>query len=163
MRLLRLTFVLCVVLVATASPAGAVQLVNPDGSVAQPYQHWADLSRVPTPDRTITIYSDTGICEQPFFGCAATDGSFIALAPDDWPAMRRTLMHELGHASHFGWPEWKWVRFDRIMATRDIEVVAEAFADCALMKHWQGSSVPMTTDGPRQFRRICHLIRIPNA
>lgn len=75
--------------------------------------------------------------------------------------MRATTMHELGHETHFDWPEWKWARFERIVGTREIEVVAESYKDCSMFSRWQ-ENAPMTTESARQFNRVCHLIRIPN-
>lgn len=106
-----------------AASASAVTLVNPDGSVAQPYQSWADLSNVPTVDETITVTTDMTICgpSPTIHGCTQRGVPVIHLRPKrcgygTWRECRFVFMHELGHQFDFQMAEWKRDRFQATLS-----------------------------------------------
>jgi hypothetical protein len=178
-------FVLASVMVLLLLPAsaGAVTLVNPDGSVVQPYQEWANLSHVPTADTTITVEDDPQNCGMTYVPIACTDlaNGRMYLARD---ADRATLYHELGHVFDAAMPEWKRQRFRRIVglvagawpwSSGDqfqkslVEAWANAYSICARGRAGLSDGFALM-DGDdllwetnrKNIARICHLIRIPN-
>jgi hypothetical protein len=170
--------------------AGAVELVNADGSVAQPYQLWADLSDVPTVPGSVAVGNDLSVCgsDPQIHGCAEQDGAAIHLAgprcnaagPRAFRICRFVTMHELGHLFDLQMPEWKRIRFRAIWG-RGVgpdfgwdenlglggtlrEYFADTYATCSM--HDQFIDIPgrwLPSLSLRQHNRICHLIRIPNA
>ena len=124
-----------VMLMLLAPPAGAVQLVNPDGSVAQPYQAWADASRVPLVSETVVVKNDALICAE-FVACATpavdtnscpsyatcvvwpdsqTHATVWLTDPARMPVSPKIMLHELGHLYDHSMPEWKRQVFRRIV------------------------------------------------
>lgn len=180
-------FVLTLILFGVlATNASAVTLVDRAGEVAQPYQHWADLSHVPTVSGVVTVAHDLATCgsEIGVRGCAFWNQNLIQIAagPRCGLTGRRAMrvcrfatMHELGHFFDARMPEWKRLRFQRligdagtwdapdVLGTRTREYFADVYALCA-MDDWYmevpGRSTPSLS--VRQFIRACHLIRIPN-
>lgn len=173
------------VFLAMATPAGAVQLVNPDGSVAQPYQSWADSSRVPTVAGHISVVINPTICGA---HRACTSAGHESTPPTIWltnpslvPINLYTTMHELGHQYDFAMPEWKRIVFQRIVqlpttpwyvarphvAKSLSEVFADAYAECAIVRRAEAIVLALE-DGDfheipaRSVRRVCRLIRQPN-
>lgn len=169
-----------------AAPASAVDLVTPSGSVAEPYQTWADLAHVPTVRGTVTVAHDLTTCGSDIGvrGCAFWDQNLLQIAagPRCGLTGRRAMricryatMHELGHFFDARMPEWKRLRFQRligdtgtwdapdVLGTRTREYFADVYALCA-MDDWfmevPGRSMPSLS--VRQWVRACHLIRIPN-
>ena len=99
-------------------------MVTPDGSVAQPFQSWADATRVPTPERTTTIYPAKDLCPPTASGdgvraaCATQDGRIGIDAPFcsiDAQSCRLNLRHELGHLYDYSMPDWKRTAFLKII------------------------------------------------
>ena len=138
-----------VVLAFVPGSAGAVTLVNPDGSVAQPYQWMADRARVPTVDKTLVVQFDAAQMCQGHADCSSPDGWIALTAPD--PMMRHVLMHELGHQFDYVMPEWKRQRFLRTLhlgipweangnPASGREIFADYYADCARKRHMVSTS-----------------------
>ena len=93
---------------ALSVPAGAVTLVNPDGSVAQPFQTWANRASIPKFDATIQIDYDTTRCQNDIaLGCATpgrvsiNGGPHCSLPQKVRSSCRYIFLHELGHAFNF--------------------------------------------------------------
>lgn len=180
-RGLHLGAALCMVAIAAllslAPESRAVTLVTPAGQVAEPYQGWADASKMPTVPSTVTIDPDTSVCPFGRPECTGPDTDRIHFAPG---TNRETLYHALGHRFDYAMPEWKRQRFLRIQnearpwrspPNSPHEQFAVAYALCAT-----GATRPGKRDSwgdvgeygygyaprsPRQYRRACHLIGIP--
>lgn len=68
MKYALLALAVCLVI---PSGASAVEIVNPDGSRAEPYQTWADRARATMPDGRFTIYQNVDGCgDWAIFGSA---------------------------------------------------------------------------------------------
>lgn len=183
----RVVIAVAVVLGLCAAPsAQAATIMNEDGSIAQPFQLWSDLSDVPVVSGVMTLTHDT----QP---CLASDVDALAcidLAPRliHFPQLpcgygsgrsglrvcRFIFMHELGHEFDYEMPAWKRARFSRIIRTYGEwtaqwpnggslrETFADYYAACALGSRRPAEIWDFGELTFRQFRRICHLIDIPN-
>lgn len=176
---------LLLVVLGLASPrnAGAVTLVRPDGRVAQPYQRWADASKVPTPRGTVTVYGDR--CPEGPWACYYRDGRRLYIdratiepllhaGSDELMAAKRGFFHELFHDFDEGGPltDGDRAQFMRIMRLHGAwrisdhdhspnEVFANGAAACALRSRLDTSGAFGGNYEPtaRQHRRVCALIR----
>ena len=106
-------------------------LVNPDGSVAQPYQGWLERSRMPVPAVThLVLRTDaTDVCGA--VACTYEHGP-IAIDPT-WceqaqRSCRLALLHETGHQFDYSMPTWKRDVFLKIVA-RSGELWRSGFAN----------------------------------
>ncbi|MBS3928043.1 MAG: hypothetical protein KGZ65_06225 [Sphingomonadales bacterium] len=148
------------VLALAPSSAGAVELVNPDGSRAEPYQTWANSARVPLPAGRFVVHRDTSICGYAVdpSGCAHPDG-WIAIARDTYPMEpRHTFLHELGHHFIFQGPEWKRAWFKTVFPdTYGDERFANVYAECAVSPY---RPRPATSAYKSRsfYRRLCRII-----
>lgn len=164
---LRFYFHVLSLLVVLAFPAaaGAVQLVNPDGSVAQPYQTWADAAKVPTPNHQVTVIRDASkFCGQPVAGCAWRDGTAIAIGCDIGAGCQRVFMHELGHVFDFEMPEWKRQVFRKIVGLQMSWYAARPHFQASYSEYFANSyaNLAISSDRSRIQRRMDRLIRQPN-
>lgn len=179
---MRFSMILILMCVVFPSSAGAVTLVNPDGSVAQPYQEWSDLSRVPTVDTTVVVSTDMTACRAAFpDAMACTNQRNFQMSVSGVPCgygsdadglrvCRFFVMHELGHSFDIKMPEWKRLRFSAILGgaafwtlpSSQGEVFADMYAMCAMGSRRPAFPFDFADVSRRQYRRICHLIRIPN-
>jgi hypothetical protein len=160
MRFLLVATIALAVLVPSAS---AVTLVNPDGSVAQPYQAWANTSRVPTVSDTLAFYTDNvqERCQATIIiGCTSPGWIALAVLNDDVAAMRFGLMHELGHRFWAAAPAWKITAADKIRGSTDDELKADGYAECSLWRHPFQHGTGFGNE--HNFRRYCKLIRSAN-
>lgn len=159
-----------------------VTLLDGSGAIAQPYQHWADLSRVPAIEGTFTVDFDMAPCRNAdALACVDSTNGRIHLSgpacgvtqPGAWRICRFIFEHELGHPFEAAMPEWKHLRFAALtrsgfswsipeQAVQLREAFADVYAMCAM-----GSNEPPADDwqipdlSASTFRRACHLIRIP--
>ena len=182
MRVLKGVILAAAVLLVGGAPAGAVDLVSPDGSIAQPYQHWADLSHVPTVDEVLPIDPDMSTCDALWHGVRACieplrgaihlrDARCGLFSAQAWRKCRFTVMHEVGHQFEYRMPDWKRNRFAPLVfgapPWASSEELSEGFADVYAMCS-MGTQFPIDASwtypgiSARNFRRACHLIRIPN-
>lgn len=148
-------FLICLVfcLFCLPGPAGAVTLVNPDGTPAHSLQRWADASRIPQVSGIIVVRgaNECGYEIAPL-GCASPEG-WIATDGTRW-----TTLHELGHVRDFTMPDWVRQTYVKIRGAWSVEGWADDFAECAIFKRQpEGSGM----DSGRQFRRVCRLLRQP--
>lgn len=169
---MRLKILLATVVVALCLPgsAQAVQLVNPDGSVAQPYQAWADAAKVPMPDRVVNVEPSLSRCGVGHRACTWADQLRIACVSGR--DCRFVLLHEIGHQYDFAMPVWKRQVFARIVGHWDAERFAVGYSLCALgvreYRSRQADGSVRTDYGygyhptRSQQRRVCRLIRQPN-
>lgn len=178
--------ILLSLLVAAVLPssASAVTLVTADGAVAQPYQGWANLSDVPTVEDVVRVSMSLGSCDTPtVHACIAMGANEMRLdgprcgmqGPRAWRFCRFAVMHELGHAFDFAMPEWKRARFTALIGVSDTwdqidafggslrENFADVYAWCAMREEILVGGRIMPDLSRRNYRRACHLIRIPNA
>ena len=155
-------------LLCVAAPAGAADLVLPDGTQRpQPYQAWTDASLVPTVPGTVTL--DLGGCDE-LMACAPEGSTTISLA-GEW-ANPHVLLHELGHLFDDAMPASVRTRFQSIMRRRGTwaaaasrkpanEQFAEAYSLCArhasIKERYSGGYDYSPT--PAQHRAVCALIR----
>jgi hypothetical protein len=158
---MRIVIFVCVALgIAFPASAGAVQLVNPDGSVAQPFQIWADRAAVGMPSGTVTLHFNRADM------CPSSDGSGFGVGGctpgTDWIAFAQTvgecmewhheickedILHELGHIdehqrltddgkAHFAYTNHTnpadWQNPTLPHDARPGEMYAKAFAYCAM-------------------------------
>ena len=172
-----------IVLTALAAPAGAgaVTLVNFDGAAAQPYQSWADRSRVPTVPTQVQLWQhQPAVCGSTAWICT-TQAPAVIYTRDARPIAPVELMHELGHQYDFLMPEWKRVVVRRILQLPSTpwkiaqphtslslsETFADIYSACALTRR-RYPVVDVFYDDHvyevpvRQARRVCSLIRQPN-
>lgn len=85
-------------LLVAPSSAGAVELVNPDGTRAEPYQTWANSIHIRIPDASAIVTDDVRECglAVPVAGCFT--GTTIVVDKRMPPTARqRVFLHELGH------------------------------------------------------------------
>lgn len=156
-------------------PAQAVTLVNLDGSVAQPYQSWADEAKVPTVQTTVTVKADVTACAG---STACAWPGALRISCTFGQQCRDALLHELGHHYDFSMPEWKRRVFAKITTRRAdawldgrnslAEQFAVAYSLCAVGRlthsYPQADGSRMTVYGyqykptARQQRRVCRLI-----
>lgn len=149
------------------SSSGAVELVNPDGTRAEPFQTWADSSRAPLPPATIRVSTDS---KETALACGSASRSCVAEAPSEFRAWfggipsRRVTLHEVGHVFDGTMPDWKRRVFARI--TRETrtwrdpvhEQFAVAYSDCAMGV--ASTSGEYGYRVPRNIRlRVCRLLR----
>lgn len=177
-RLFGNTLLVCCLALLLPASAGAVTLINPDGSVAQPYQGFADQSRVPVANVTVLVRPANGLCGSSQ-ACTSAAPPTIWLSDVSQPMEMLSLMHELGHQYDFVMPEWKRVVVRRIVglelpwsidrphtALSYSEVFAVIYAECAVLK--RPESIALTDDShsteisTRRMARLCRLIRQPN-
>lgn len=176
----RKTLYLLVVVVVLAFPssAGAVAIVNPDGSRAEPYSTWADTSKVPTREGVVTVdfdmtrcggLADTALaCYRPWERGLSFKNRCEIKNVDDLRLCRFTTRHELGHDFAETMPAWKMKVFARVVGisvdnTQISEVFADAYALCADGRAtFDTPGVSVFTTTRRQHRRICKLVRQPN-
>lgn len=164
---------------AASSSASAVTLVNPDGSVAQPYQSWAESSHVPVVDGRLGFTaSDVNCGPRPIGGCASRAGWIAVVPRPDADETRHVMFHELGHEFDFAMPDWKRQVFRRILRLPSTpwwtdhphiefslsEEFADFYADCAVADHAEVAFITPTPDDlqevpARHVRRICRLMR----
>lgn len=167
--------VLLSVLVVLAWPAGAsaVEIVNPDGSRAEPFQAWADRAKVPTPTQRITLHLNlTGCGDWTWAGSmlgGCTDRTAnvwlrprgcSARATRRYNVCRFLLLHELAHV----FDEDRMTDADRdafrdrLALTEDWhyhgaygrqpeELFANTYAMCALGRRVDSVDIP-TREGP---------------
>ncbi len=174
---------------ALPSSASAVELVNPDGTRAEPFQTWAEKSHVSVDVGTVTFLRGVHNCGkwagQPGLeGCALTSERRIAMRGYCWNTKSRILrrncrfnaFHELGHIDEANLDGVTRARFAEIVgvpndwASADPigpagrsylkETYADGFALCAIGK------ADIQTPGPfvsiaasENYREICRLIR----
>lgn len=151
--------------------AGAVTLVNPDGSVAQPYQGWADALKIKPPDVTVVLHE--GRCPRNLLtvGCVSIgEAAVFNMYVDPTTPMSNTrgprgvLAHEIGHIFHAYTPQWFDAVFRKIMRVDwrvDIgEAVAEGYRYCAHRpdRGWPRFRTTPYDATPRQHRRVCRLL-----
>src|SRR5882757_92693 len=127
--------------VASDTCYAGVQLRTPAGAVAQPYQKWADRSKMPTPNVTVTMGDwYEGVCGSTEPACAWP--GLIRMTPFGDPGhTRRAFMHELGHQfDYFAMTDAKRAQFETLLGdTRPWhtspnsphEQFAEAWGICA--------------------------------
>lgn len=177
MRLRNYLLAASVAALCAPASAGAVTLVNVDGSPATRYQAWADSSKMPTAEETVTVDPNPR-CPFGRPACTRIDLPTIWIGPKQ---TKPVLLHELGHRFDYAMPQWKRDRFLRIMRDKrpwhsspnsPHEQFAQAYAECArgavgagVKDEW--GDVPeygygLAFTSPRQFRRVCHTIEIPN-
>lgn len=163
-------FALCVV----PSTAGAVTLVNPDGSRAEPFQTWADQARVPTFNGTLVVYRSSDPCAKFRSIACAEYGKSIAVAPE-WTT-RVVVWHELGHQFDSQMPEWKRDWLGRLLKwnvpwdgvpghTASPYSYSQAFADlyaeCAFKRKMPYYQLQETMLTAGTMARVCRMIRWP--
>lgn len=176
MRVLLLAVVLTL---AFSQGAGAVTLVWPDGTTAQPYQRWADALKVPTPTGTFTVHEAECPSPQlpPRSSCAMPDD--IWLVTEGRPTYdRRVFKHELGHefdaealtdedraalqfVLHVG---GAWRDLNTPHDDRAAERFANAYGTCADgIPRWIGARVRWSALSWRpttlELRAVCAVIR----
>ncbi len=176
-----LLLVMLAVLAVPAS-AGAVTLVNPDGSRAEPYSAWAEGAKIPTPVRTLTISTDMTLCgslASQFDACALYGTIVMRQRCEDAASLtvarlcRFVFWHEMGHEFMREMPQWKLDYYAKIMGAKwsDTSVagpgsyLSEAFADAYALCKYRRVAVYArdTTAGTReQTLTACRLIRQPN-
>ena len=126
---------------------------------------------------------DLGPCARPtVHACINLQDALIRLdgprcgmqGPRAWRLCRFAVMHELGHAFDHAMPEWKRVRFMKMLTGPDDwdqtdeiggslrENFADVYAWCAMREEILVGGRLMPVLSPRTMRRACHLIRIPN-
>lgn len=139
---------------------------------SRPYQQWADESKMPTPQVTITVVEEPcpGLVNDFAWACTgASTATIWDAAPD-----RETFLHELGHNfDYYLLPQWARDRF--LGLTEDVrdwkadpngadEHFATAFARCAatgprfhgdplLNIKGSGGAIRQAT-----YRQICRMI-----
>jgi hypothetical protein len=162
---------ICVVALCLLLPcaAQAVTLVTPDGRVARPYQGWANASRVPTVNRTVTVIE--GRC--PIGGPACTSGDGRLWIQPGIPTRRFVLLHELGHQfdyramtdpfrAAFEWAIGETDPWRDGTFSSPHEKFAEGYAICAMPPATRGGPMQGGHDyrvTGRQYRYVCDLIR----
>ncbi len=151
--------VLVLVVLALPSSAGAVELVNPDGSRAEPYQTWANRSesrRIPMPSGRLTIVNTDDACSLNVSGCAIVDTRTIEIdCGGEWDyTCRHTFFHELGHMfddfhmNDYGRATFlrrlRWSHAARwsvdesfVLAGSPSENFADFYADIAVFRKWR--------------------------
>lgn len=82
-----------------ASSAQARTAIVPPAGALYPYQQWADESRVPTPDVTLSVVEDSSGCGGEGLRCTSAGTFTMWIAPwlDGWRGARKAFHHELGH------------------------------------------------------------------
>jgi hypothetical protein len=177
MRSLVIAFALCALV---PSGSSGVVLVNPDGSPAQPFQGWVGSAHVPTPDRTVVIHRELDPLCGPADACTNLTEIWID-ASGCARACRFYFGHELGHIFLTGLPQWKRRRFVETThnspdwSSTDLtgdsteERFADAYSQCLWGRRLEYIDVSASTVEPlyqilsrRTFRRVCHLLRIPD-
>jgi len=145
------------------SGAEAVTLVTPDGRVAEPYQTWANASKVPTTKDIIIVIAAP--CPSPAFtsaqGCTFNDLSAIYIHPTA-TTPRQTFLHELGHVGIARWFRYAHYRaFGHIFRwkTFDHELAAEAYSLCAVKRRLRTAVGGSYNATPRQHKRACDVFR----
>jgi hypothetical protein len=155
--LIVLVFAVSMVVVPSA---GAVQLLYPDGSPAEPFQSWANRAAVGMPDGTVTLHFNRADM------CPSSDGSGFGVggctSGTDWIAFSQTLadcmewdhdickedvLHEIGHINererltdegrtHFAYTNHAnpadWSNAALPHDSQPQEMYAKAFAYCAM-------------------------------
>lgn len=159
--------------VTLCSPAGAVTLVNPDGTRAEPHQTWADASKVPTVDETLSVVADGAFCGGTYRSC--TSEQIATLWLPKWGGdghLREALYTLLGLRFAYVMPQWKQDAFKKILKdsrgwregiTTPLRRFSEIYAWCSVGRLPAGgfylSIDPERTLDNKRFRRICKLIR----
>jgi hypothetical protein len=94
--LLAALLITAAVQLADPEPAAAVRLVDERGNVVQPYQRWADRSRVPTVQEEVRVILGDGCPHPSFVACAFARPLEIIM--ERRGRSREVLYHELGHS-----------------------------------------------------------------
>lgn len=178
-------FTLLICMFGFTSQAVATVLVNPDGSVAEPYQSWVDTARVPTVGidmplvRSVDACGDLDVYVCTDMAAIYVKGENCGLAKSLWRTCRFFVLHENGHVYNGYMLPWKETTFARLAQwpgrpwyEEDLfgdslsERFANSYAACATGKFPSElrvsehvSLLPPWRPGPKRFRRICRLIR----
>lgn len=150
----------------------------------QQAQRWADAAVVPLPEGTRTVVhegQDMPDCRATVLVAGCTDStSTIWLATGCGGGCRFVFFHELGHNFDAQMPEWKRVVFKQIVrmpqgwtepddfGDTPAEQFADAYSQCAMNRRMYKWSFGKDTYyfwnplGPKQFARVCKLIRQEN-
>lgn len=173
-------FVTLVFLLVLASPAQAVELVNPDGTRAEPFQTWADNARVPLPSGRITVYPNLNRCvgvTQEIAGCTVAGAGAINLRWDCTRLKRlhvkrlcrAVFWHELGHHVALELPPSSLqeiaaitgVEWDAVSAVglHTHEVFADSYMLCQFGREQTGIYAKFVVGEIWQRQRICQLLR----
>ena len=174
--------ILLTALIALVVPAAAqahTTIIEPGGSHF-PYQRWADESKIPTPDASLTVVETDAAHGCPgrelnYVACTAPWENVIWLAPEaiagDKP--RLTFLHELGHNADADLlPQWMRNRFMEVLRLSGPWVVeaepkpyspdeefADVYAQCAV-----DPCVPpqhlgiQPLGGPVTHNKICRML-----
>lgn len=169
-RLYKLGLAVLIFLLLGTGQAGATAIVEPPAS-HHPYQRWADESKMPTPEVTLTVIEEPCYYPNDFaWGCTGSGTYTIYDAAPD----RETFLHEMGHNfDYYSLPSWGRERFLALTEDgRDWEAdpngpnegFASAYGKCAvtgpkfhgdplLNIKGSGGSIRQTT-----YRKICRMI-----
>lgn len=184
-------FWICLLAVASAivvaSPtAGAVELVNANGSSAEPFQTWANGSKMPTPAGRVFVFTPTTPNGWDYCGDGKAACAYDGVVPSInffSPVVLRpsVFFHELGHVYDYSMPSWKREEFFKITGygpgwkdgpNSAAERFADAYSLCArgvknVGKRWRGrvylgrwgDNVRYSPRSPAVHHAVCRLIQ----
>ena len=156
------------------SSAQASTVVDASVPVA-PYVGWVTASLVPTPDVSVDLAFDDGICDDGVACAAVVDGRPHISLTRFAIGRRWVFLHELGHvfdatvmtddarAAFLKAARWHgsggW--FDGDHDAMPAEWFADAYARCAIHQRIRRARLYSTSflPGPRSHQRVCRVIR----
>jgi hypothetical protein len=154
-----------------------VTLVTPEGTVAQPFQTWANRANIPAFDDVVRLDYDMARCDGGesggVLGCATKDritvgGPHCSMAPKFRATCRFIFLHELGHVFNYSvlpwgeqeafkqislWPSSAdWIATSNLTGVTPAEDFADGFAMCAMKKRMMSFATRSWADNPTYWQ-----------